>query len=80
MAFLYDTRDPSTALFITERGAKEAIGLVTAVFSKVRRGSVRAVVRHGALCGYSAVLHLGDGREPFPLTNSDFERLQGARA
>ena len=78
MAFLYDTRDPTTALFLSDKEANKAIGLVTKAFPKVKRGSVRVVVRRGSLMGYSAVLHLGDGREPFPLTNSDFERLQGA--
>ena len=72
---LYDTRDPTMALFLTEGAASRAAGMVLRYFpDRVTKADPKAHYSRGELKGYKVHITTKDHRN-FPLTNSDFERL-----
>lgn len=73
---LYDSNDPTTALFTSRKGAAKAGDMVMAQHrAKITRTEVKPRRCRGELLGYALVIHFKDKRPASPLTNSDFERL-----
>lgn len=76
MSLLNDFRDPTTALFLSEREAWKAAHAVKARYPKrVLKVEPKLRRRRGENLGYAVVVHFTDDRPPSPLTNSDVERL-----
>jgi hypothetical protein len=74
---LIDNSDPTTALFISEGAASRAASMVERQFPhRIKEAQPKLKKSRGEILGYYLQLHFKDNRNPTPLTNSDFERLQ----
>lgn len=74
---LIDNSDPTTALFISEGAASKAALMVERQFPhKITKAEPKLKKSRGEVVGYCVQLNFKDNRNPSPLTNSDFERLQ----
>jgi hypothetical protein len=74
---LIDDSDPTTALFISEGAASKAASMVMRQFPhRIAKADPRLRLSRGEVKGYYVQLKFKDKRNPSPLTNSDFERLQ----
>lgn len=76
MSYLYDDRDPTTALFLSTDVAERAGNSVIREFpDRVAKCVPKLRTRNGQHLGYALIIFFKDKRPPSPLTNSDFERL-----
>lgn len=76
MSLINDFKDPTTALFLSEREAWRAAGAAKARYpQRVDRAEPKIRRRRGEVLGYAVVVYFTDGRPVSPLTNSDIERL-----